>query len=209
MKKIVIGFVILVALILGFNVTSFGQDKADEIGVSVVGLRQDAKITLQDNLKLNRDTDSVGFAVDYTHFPKNKWVGIQGEFSMTFHNKDYHEIITRGDTTIERKGTSKVALGTGLYGVVLKPRNKKVAPFVRGLVGISNTDLSQKVTFVNGKGSVAVKDTFSFAYGGGAGFEVRLKKDSRLRVRTDLTYLQTKRDNVAQHNFRVGVGIVL
>lgn len=198
MKKVIA--VVMSLLILATVSFSQSVDKADEVSVSVVGQRF-VKLEAPNRDSLNtRAGDAVGFAVDYTHFPKNGIVGVQGEFALVFDLKD----------TPSPQKNSVIAMGTGFYGVVVKPRNKKITPYGRALIGVALRDF-QGQNFNTGGTISGNKEGSSIAYGGGGGLEFRLKEGSTRRIKTDVTYFQTRFSQASentQHNLRVGVGLV-
>jgi len=208
MKKLILSMV-MVVISVGM---AMAQDKADEVGFGVTGLRQnqELKVPSLDTFKINADTDSLGGYIDYTHFLKNKSVGITSEFAITFHDKVRSGTYQIPNGTVTLNGRSKVALGTYMAGLKFKPRNKRVAPYAEVLAGVGNENLGG-ITYAPTSSFRLKKWGFAFAVGGG--IETRFNKDGKWRLKTGAKYVQTRFNDSfhtgnSQHNFRIDVGFV-
>ena len=120
----------------------------------------------------------------------NRWFGVVADFGG----------LRATERAQDLEGT--VRANTFLFGPQFSYRAKRVKPFARMLLGVTNIKAS--ATGVNQ--SVEFSDT-GFSYGAGFGLDIRINRVVSIRA-FQADYIHTRFQEEGQHNGRLSFGIV-
>jgi opacity protein-like surface antigen len=143
----------------------------------------------------------------------SRYVGIKGDFSGTYRNKNFSQTVNVGATQVAVSFETKNSLYNVLGGVQVKDNTAKtrVKPFAHALVGVGHgrtkiTDVNCPTgTFCANLASTDSETALAGAFGGGLDIKVSDKIDIRA---IQIDYNPIKFDAGTSHNVRIGVGIV-
>lgn len=130
-----------------------------------------------------------------------RYIGLKGDYS--FHTKSFNETFAPASFNVDAN------LHQFFGGVQIKDnaKDKRFKPFAHFMAGVARAKIEVSATGVPGFTSDSVTET-GFAGIVGGGIDVRL--NDRLDVRIiQIDYNPTRLGEGTQHNFRVGVGIVI
>lgn len=202
-KKILCATALLLTMLIGLVITSYGQDK-QSITVSGVFLRKDNKVELPNgnDFKFNPARDSFGaeFAYDYAVHP-NVAIGIQ--LGATFHDQQVNKTYSCGTGCVATKsGDSVVALAWADYYVKLQRSKGTFRPYIKGTIGAARGDFGG-VTF--SPGGFVSSSANMFTYGAEPGIGVKVGKKTEWV--TGVGFKQLIGGDVKQFDLSVKTGL--
>lgn len=217
MKKLILsGLMTLVGVSFGLAQTTTTSDyKKSEFFVGYSNNQVDTGLDTEQGNEFqeffNERESFHGFNVSGV-YNVNRYVGIKGDFSGTYNNKDFNIPVTVGTTTQNVRFETKNSLYNILGGVQLKDNasTARVKPFGYALVGAGHgrtkVDNLTCPTGVDCSDLETSSETgLAGAFGGGLDIRINDKVDFRA-IKVD--YNPIKFDSGTSHNVRFGIGFV-
>lgn len=174
---------LLSVLVLFCSVSVVAAQGQNEVAGTVLFVRENPEFN-QANFQYNQSTDQFGGAISYSRFAKTKPIGITFEVA---------------DTATGSSATD-ANLATATVGVTIKSRTAKVAPFLRGSIGIARLAARNQLLSFN-------RSDTGLAFIAGGGLDVQLSKVVSIRV-IEVDYLGTRVFSDVVPHVRVGSGLV-
>lgn len=146
----------------------------------------------------------------------SRYVGIKGDFSGVYRNRDFRRTVGAGTTSTTASFETKNSLYNVLGGVQIKDNatETRIKPFGHALVGVGHARTKVENLTTTNAGSTTTgtffADSFSdtglsMAFGGGLDIKINNKIDFRA-VQVD--YNPIRLNGAFDHNVRFGIGVV-